>query len=132
VASNLDKVLILEDDVILNKELFTLLNKNSFFPENWEFINFLTDAGNRILRDTPFKRYKICEFIGHVNRTSCYLINKKGAQKLLNTHRLITMSADAMTGITELTGLISYGLKPNIVELAAFTSIIKEKSKRRW
>lgn len=130
VAGSHNEVLILEDDVILNKNIFSLIQKKEFLPDDWEFINFSTDAKQETFGEYLFKNYKVSMLSQPAWSAACYLINKKGAKKLLNSSFPIRYQADVLTTRTDITNLVSYGIKPDIVKILKFSSTIQ--CSKRW
>ena len=113
----IDEVLILEDDVLLGEMFLHVLRHRSRFPADWELINFVTDAPHIPFGNPICDIYKVCRFQGWANRTGAYLINRRGAQKLLNHAFPIRWPADGITGRIYITELVSYGIDPNVVGL---------------
>jgi glycosyltransferase involved in cell wall biosynthesis/GR25 family glycosyltransferase involved in LPS biosynthesis len=123
VAENIEEVLIFEDDVTIKNELIDVLEWRHTFPDDWEFINFRTDV-NQIPFGLPiYMEYRFCRFQSYANRTCAYFINIKGAKKLCEHVYPIRLAADGLTGRTYISDLISYGMYPDLVELANFPSV---------
>ncbi|MBC8038597.1 MAG: glycosyltransferase family 25 protein [Rhizobiales bacterium] len=127
VAENIEEVLILEDDVAIKSELLDVLDSRSAFPGDWEFINFRTDVRKIPFGPPVYAEYKICHFQRYANRTCAYFINAKGASKLRDHVYPIRWAADGLTGRTYISGLVSYGIYPDLVELANFPSLISDE-----
>lgn len=122
IEENLNEVLILEDDGLIGESLIDILRSRHQFPRDWEFMNFLTDA-QKIPFGTPItENYNVCRFKGNANRTTVYLINRRGAEKLLKHCFPIRYTADGLTGRTYLTGLISYGIEPQVATLSDYAN----------
>ena len=120
----IEDALVLEDDIFLNKTLFNILENRDKLPRDYEFINFCTDV-----LQVPFGEYIADDFrasyyLGYANRTSAYLINSKGIEKLLNNVYPICFTIDGFTGRTYKTDLISYGISPDVAYLNNFESSI--------
>ena len=124
VDQNLDEVLILEDDVLIGEMLLRILHCRNRLPEDWELINFMTDARQVPFGSPVYDIYRACHFRHYANRTAALLINRKGAQKLLARVYPIRRAADGLTGRTYLTDLISYGITPQVAALSHFESDI--------
>jgi glycosyl transferase family 25 len=127
VAENIGEVLILEDDATIKSELLDVLEWRSTFPDDWEFINFKTDVPKIPLGPPVYTKYRICHFQSYANRTCAYFINTKGARKLRDHVYPIRWAADGLTGRTYISNLISYGIYPDLVELANFPSLISDE-----
>lgn len=122
LADNLNEVLVLEDDALIGESLIDILRSRQKFPLNWELMNFFTDV-QRVTFGTPvIGNYKFCRFKGNANRTSTYLINRRGAKKLLKHCSPIRYSVDGLTGRTYVTGLISYGIEPQVAALSDYAN----------
>lgn len=126
VAEDIEEVLILEDDVTIKSELLEILERRSRFPEDWEFINFRTDVRKIPFGPPVYTEYRICHFQSYANRTCAYFINTKGAKKLRDHVYPIRWAADGLTGRTYISDLVSYGIYPDLVELANFPSLISD------
>lgn len=118
------EVLILEDDVILGEMLIKILDYRHKLPDDWEMINFSTDADLLPFGDPIYDIFRVAHL--QRNRCSAYLINFNGAQKLLSHVYPIRFAADGLTGRTYITSLIHYGIYPKCAVLADFKSNIWE------
>ncbi len=127
VAEGIEEVLILEDDVTVKSEILDVLDSRSTFPGDWEFINFRTDVQRIPFGPPVYREYKVCHFQRHANRTCAYFINAKGARKLCESVYPIRWAADGLTGRTYISDLVSYGIYPDLVELAHFPSLISDE-----
>ena len=127
VAENIEEVLILEDDVTIKRELLDVLDTRSTFPGDWELINFRTDVQKIPVGPPVYAGYRICHFQRYDNRTCAYFINTKGAKKLCDHVYPIRWAADGLTGRTYISDLVSYGIYPDLVELANFPSLISDE-----
>lgn len=123
VAENIEEVLIFEDDIEIDNHLMDVLGRRQTFPEDWEFINFRTDVKKLPFGPPAYSNYQICHFQGYANRTCAYFLNIKGAKKLCDHVYPIRLAADGLTGRTDISGLISYEIYPDLVKLANFSSV---------
>lgn len=122
---NIEEVLILEDDIVITRDLLHVLLQRSKFPPEWEAVNFANTWAEAIPLGEPVcKDYRICRFKGIANRTSAYLLNRQGAKKLIEHVYPIRLPADDLVGLTQITGLHLYGITPSVVALADFKSEI--------
>jgi glycosyl transferase family 25 len=120
--------LILEDDVIIDKDLLNIFKNLNRFPKNWELINFYTDAKKKVIGPKIYKNYQCVKFNERANRTCSYLLKMKAAQKLLKYALPIRFPADGLTGRNDLTNVHSYGLKPKIVQIKDFPTTIENRN----
>jgi glycosyl transferase family 25 len=120
--------LILEDDVVINKNLLNIFKNLNKFPKNWELINFYTDARKKIIGKKIYKKYQCVKFKERANRTCSYLIKIRTAEKLLKFSLPIRFPADGLTGRNDLTNVHSYGLKPDIIQIKDFPTTIKKRN----
>jgi glycosyl transferase family 25 len=122
---NLDEVLILEDDIVITRDLLNVLLQRRKFPPDWDAVNFANTWAKTIPRgELLCKDYRICRFKSIANRTSAYLINRQGAKKLIEHVYPIRLPADDLVGRTRISGLHLYGITPSVVALANFESDI--------
>jgi glycosyl transferase family 25 len=120
--------LVLEDDVVIHRNLLNIFKNLHKFPQNWELINFYTDAKKKITGPRIYKKYKTVQFKERANRACAYLIKMKTAEKLLRHSLPIRFPADGLTGRNDLTKIISYGLEPKVIKLEDFPTTIKDRN----
>ena len=120
--------LILEDDVVINKNLLNIFKNLNKFPKNWELINFYTDARKKVISRKIYENYQCVRFNERANRTCSYLIKMKTAEKLIKFALPIRFPADGLTGRNDLTNIYSYGLQPNIIQIKDFPTTIKNRN----
>jgi glycosyl transferase family 25 len=120
--------LILEDDVVINKNLLNIFKNLNKFPKNWELINFYTDARKKVIGRKIYENDQCVRFNERANRTCSYLIKMKTAEKLIKCALPIRFPADGLTGRNDLTKINSYGLKPNIIKIKDFPTTIKNRN----
>lgn len=126
VKEKIREVLVLEDDIFITRTFISVLSHRHRFPSDWEFINFSTDCRQIPFGEHLVGRYRACKFPSFANRTSAYLVNLKGAEKLLKHAYPLRYSPDGVTGRTDMTQLISYGVNPKVVPHACFKSDLYE------
>lgn len=131
VRENLKEVLIFEDDVLIGDALPRILENRDKLPKDWEFINFSTDAAQEPFGDFITGIYRASNHKVLADRSSAYLLNFKGAKKLLKHVYPIAHSSDGITWRTDITGLVSYGIYPRVVILADLGSNVWERGKIR-
>ncbi len=131
ISSGEENVLILEDDINIGQMFVEILRHKEKLPPDWEFINFITDAKEQPFGPPIFDIYRPSRFKNRANRCAANLVNVKGARKLAGHARPIRTSSDGLTGRTEITGLISYGIYPRVVTLREVESTIGAVPKGR-
>ncbi|MEM7132763.1 MAG: glycosyltransferase family 25 protein [Chloroflexota bacterium] len=114
VDEQIPEVLILEDDVRVSRGLCQVLANRHLFPQEVEFINFSTASPQSPFGDYISEIYRLSEHQTDANMTSAYWITLDGAQKLLNGAYPIRWPADALTGRTYITDLVSLGVYPRV------------------
>jgi glycosyl transferase family 25 len=124
VRENLPEVMIFEDDVHIAAAFPALLERRERLPADWELINFSTNAAQEPFGDFIFDIYRASRHKDPPNLTSAYLLNTRGARKLLDHTYPIGHTADGLTWRTDITGVVSYGIYPRLVVLADLGSSI--------
>jgi len=122
-----EEVLILEDDIKIDRALIDILENRHRLPQDYDLINFSTDAPQLPIGEFVFSIYKASRHQKDANRTSAYLITLKGAKKLLNVAFPICRPIDGVTGNTNLNNLASYGVFPRVVEMREIPSSIGDR-----
>lgn len=117
VEEGLEKVLVFEDDILIGTMMPHILRVLDRLPPDWEFINFVSDAGRTVIGDPVFDIHRVCRFNGYFNRLGAYMLTGNAAKKLLKHVYPIRWPADALTGLTHITGLIAYGIDPQVAAL---------------
>lgn len=117
-----DVCLILEDDVVISPDLIEFLSVIEKLPSNWEVILL----GHQVMRARGARisiwgRERLGKFIlGKPVELACgtygYLINYKGANKLLQALKTLDAPIDHYTGITDFVNL--YAIKEPIVHFS--------------
>jgi glycosyl transferase family 25 len=118
------ELLVLEDDVFIGQGIIEVLKNRKKLPRDWEFENFSTDAAQAPFGQFIADIYRASRHKEAAVRTSAYLINRKGAQKLLDHAYPIRYTADGLTWSTDVTGLVSYGIYPRVAVLSELESSI--------
>jgi GR25 family glycosyltransferase involved in LPS biosynthesis len=127
LRENLKEVLIFEDDVLIADVLIEILYQRRNLPRDWELINFSTDAPQEPFGKFITGIYRASRHKELADRASAYLLNPKGAKKLLADVYPIGHTADGLTWRTDITGLVSYGIYPRVVILSDLDSSIWKK-----
>jgi glycosyl transferase family 25 len=131
VRENLEEALIFEDDVWISDALPRILANRDKLPPDWEFINFSTDAPQEPFGEFVTGIYRASKHLAPADRSSAYLLNRKGVRKLLDHVYPIAHSSDGLTWRTDITGLISYGIYPRAVILADLGSNVWDRAQIR-
>lgn len=120
---NVDDVfLILEDDVVISPDLTVLLKTIEKLPTNWEVLLLGHQVARvRGARISVWGRKKLGKFIiGKPVELACgaygYLINYKGANKLMQALKSMDAPIDHYTGITDFVNL--YAIKEPIIHFS--------------
>jgi glycosyl transferase family 25 len=124
VREDIREVLIFEDDVLIGGALPAILAHRNRLPGNWELINFSTDAPQEPFGKFITDIYRASRHKDWADRASAYLLNSKGAKKLLDQAYPIGHTADGLTWRTDITGVVSYGVYPRVVILSDLDSSI--------
>ena len=125
VKEGIEEILILEDDVHLGTALIGVLNHRDRLPQDYQHINFSTNARQAPFGDFVTDIYRASRHIERPYLTSAYLLTKAGAQKLLKLVSPLYMPIDNFITITD---IISYGIYPRVVVLAETPSGIGRRS----
>lgn len=122
--------MIFEDDVVINKDLISILNNLHKFPKKWQLINFLSDAKEKtfMCNINIFKNYKFTKFLEKANRACAYLITYETAKILLRDALPIRRPPDALTGRFGLKDLDSYSISPKLIQLKDFPTSIEYRN----
>ncbi len=118
------EVLIFEDDVWIGSALPVILANRRRLPKDWELVNFSTDALQEPFGEFLSDIYRASRHKDWATRSSAYLLNARGADKLLRNVYPIGHTADGVMWRTDITGLISYGVYPRVVILSDLDSRI--------
>jgi glycosyl transferase family 25 len=124
VDENIEKAIVLEDDIVFDNRIHDLLSLLDKFPDDWECVLL------HYHRNNPFVKYycvslrnrinigkglKIVRFIDIMHSTGAYIINTAGAAKLLTSlNQGICKPIDHYTGDDNQLNL--YGVYPRIIE----------------
>jgi glycosyl transferase family 25 len=124
LRERLPEVLIFEDDVWIGGALPAILANRDKLPKDWELINFSTEAPEEPFGGFLTNIYRASRHKDWADRASAYLLNTKGAEKLLRHAYPIGHTADGLTWRTDITGVVSYGVYPRVVILSDLESSI--------
>lgn len=123
LEQEIEVALIIEDDVALAPELFSVLGAAIEADRHWEVLNLITDVDEKVLQHSPLiPPYSLTSFLEMPNRTGAYLLRAVGAQKLLKAALPVRMAADTLTGDFQGSGLLLRGVFPSVATLRPFKS----------
>ncbi|OZN25229.1 hypothetical protein CFY87_03490 [Actinobacillus seminis] len=137
---NIEQALVLEDDVAFEKnfkEAIALIDK---FPSHWDLVllgHYADYIGTKEVQSpTSFwdqhklnDTFKLCRLSDYGYGTHAYLVNKKGAKKLLKAISPISMPIDLYTGSGEFSNV--YAMIPTPIKVVLpFGSTVRNKEER--
>ena len=132
VDAGIDAMLIMEDDIVVNKSIVSALDNYHLFPDGWDMIFFGCDPRRAILKSIPCGKtfsdgfeLKHARGTGPVTLTHAYAISNHGAAKLLNMTSSIHKPIDYYTG--DIGALSIYVFTPAFVTQGAFPSLINSE-----
>jgi glycosyl transferase family 25 len=119
IENQIKQAIIFEDDIHINNGFLSVIQSIDTFPNDWELILL----GHLFKKNSIYLRYKqqinsenyIMRFCDVALGTHAYLINLKGALKLVNHLNSIKQPIDHFTGDEKYINL--YGVMPQIVEV---------------
>lgn len=132
VDNNIDKMLLLEDDIVLNKNFVSNLKKAMMdLPENYDFLSLYYFEGHNWLDEkTDIGSKYIHKSYNQYSAGQAMVYSYKGAKKLLKAikRKGIEYTSDCFIYRQALEGVVDgYSMKPN-VEKMIFHDYIKVKS----
>ncbi len=121
---NMPCALIFEDDAVVGEDFKKIILKWKTYPKNTGILNFRTEAKKRSGGPLIHKDYRICRFESDkfMNGLVAYFITNDTAKKLLKKAHPMRTSCDGLT--SEIKGVVKYGIVPEPVHLANFSSDI--------
>lgn len=131
VREDIPEAMIFEDDVHIGAAFPALLARRNRLPPDWELVNFSTNSAEEPFGDFLFDIYRASRHKDLPDLASAYLLNRRGARKLLDHAYPIGHTADGLTWRTDITGVVSYGVYPRVVILADFGSSIWSRGEIR-
>lgn len=119
IAEGIEEMVILEDDIDLHDGFpLVLESRRDWLPPDWRLVNFAHDMSEPIpmkeINVLGLANHWICGFDRVVGRTGAYMIQKKGAEALLNQAYPIRMPLDDLTGDSGFLGSEVYGIIPRV------------------
>ena len=124
-----EEVLILEDDINIGGAFLGVMKNRHKFPKDYDLINFCPIAHKTPIGRFIYDIHKIAVLSIPAQRTSAYLLKRRGAERLLRKVYPICGPIDELMGRDQLTGLISYGVDPQVVVTGEFDSTIGDERK---
>ncbi len=105
VDNRIDAMLIMEDDIVINQSIKSVLESYQRFPDGWDMAFLGCDPRRSMLKSIPSGKtfsdgyeLKQARGIGPVTLTHAYIVSNQGATKLLNMTRRIHKPIDYYTG----------------------------------
>lgn len=125
VENDISKAFIFEDDIQIEKDFPTLMQSINKFPNDWELVLFGYHRGSS-RKDKEAKSYTRCKknittkhklvrFAEIATGAHGYLINLRGAKKLIDELSTIKMPMDYYTGDDQYINL--YGVSPRVIRV---------------
>ena len=97
MSENIQQAVIMEDDVEIADDFPKILHELNGAPDDWEFIRL---AGTRVRKGKEVAKlageYRVVRLLNTASGAQAYLINLRGAKKLLKYGREITRQLDMM------------------------------------
>jgi glycosyl transferase family 25 len=124
LKEQLEEVIILEDDIRIGRSLLSVLDNRDKLPQDYEHINFSTDAAQAPFGGFITDIYRASHHKEQAYLASAYCLRKKGAQKLMNLVYPFYLPIDNFVSTTD---IISYGIDPKVAVLADFNSSIGKR-----
>ena len=115
LASDREHILVVEDDAEFGIAAKDFLSHLDALPSDWEVVNFVTDAKVKPIGDPVRDIYRVTTMERGCNGAVAYLVNRRGAEKLLAVAYPIGYSADGLLCATSVTGVTMYGVYPPLV-----------------
>ena len=130
--NDIEAMVILEDDIRVDKMIASTIGQYRDFPKDWDivFLGYRMRATSlNTVRGFPEKiGLKQPKGFGHIRMTIGYIVSFEGASKLLRLTRDLHKPIDHYTGNYRL--LNTYIIDPALVLLAGFPSTIGYQEKR--
>ncbi|MGB1361128.1 MAG: glycosyltransferase family 25 protein [Alphaproteobacteria bacterium] len=129
VQENIKNAIVLEDDVILDKDFAEMVNKSLCEKSNYDFI-FLYHLYGRAMRfgkDKFLKDYNICKMAKTPNSTAGYYLNNKMANYLYKRVLPISWVADWNVKLDSMNTALIY---PRIVRHPAIKNSLIESGRK--
>lgn len=130
VDKNIGMAIIFEDDIVIQDGFLELINSVNFFPKNWECILLghyrfsfrkLETASSYWKRVRINEKYEAVRLMEHAYGTHGYLINRKGAIKLIDAMSMLSKPIDVYTGDEKVYDM--YAISPPCVTLDPIYSL---------
>ena len=119
IAEGIEEMVILEDDIDLHDGFPLLLAaRRDWLPPDWRLLNFAHLMSEPIpmkeINVLGLANHWICSFDRVVGGTGAYMIQRKGAEALLNQAYPIRKPADDLAGDSGFLGSKVYGVIPRV------------------
>jgi glycosyl transferase family 25 len=133
LKSNYSYALIFEDDVVFNPvKLKLLIETLKTYDSDWDLVNIdINRPGNpKVVKKLTNSGFSLIKFRTRVGNTSCYLISRKTAVKLLKKALPIIMPVDHYFARFWETGIKLRGIVPKLVKQDFGDSEINKQRRR--
>jgi len=125
-------MVILEDDVLIDKEFLVLIEQYRHFPKDWDIVFLGYNIRARSLNEVQefFGKFSLKQpkGFGHIRFANGYMVSLEGASKLLKLTRDLHRPIDHYTGKYRL--LNTYIVDPQVVLSANLSSTIGYQEKK--
>ena len=141
LEENIDKAIILEDDILIEDNFSSIISSIDKFPDNWEVILLGYNTGVRKDKATPSSFWDQTQITPHHNivrliqtafGTHAYLLNLQGAKRLIEQLHIIKKPIDLYTGDDRHINL--YAISPRLArlhpELSKQSTILDERNEK--
>ena len=119
VDNNIDRAIILEDDVFIEPAFPQIIREIIQSPVKWDVIRFLAyDKVQKIGRDVfalPSKPHVLARIPTTSGGAYCYMVNQKAARAFLHHMQKNVLPVDILHGYVWRTGLETFILRPSPV-----------------
>jgi len=129
---DIEKMIVFEDDTIINEDFVQALDVVEYLPENWEIFLLGYSSGRKmpcnfnIDQKNNTTTYKIGVSPIIRGGAFCYVINKRGAKRMLSYKESLYKVIDIYTGDSDMINV--YTISPRVAVLSAdFESSVEDR-----
>ncbi len=125
IEHNIENAIIFEDDIDLKEDFSAIINSIDTFPKDWEImlLGYYSRVADELVTKASFRykkeltnKFKTVRLAQLAFGTHGYMINLKGAKKLLNELNTIIKPIDHYTGVDTYVNM--YAIRPRVVRLS--------------
>ena len=133
INENLERVIILEDDVAIGEDFLGVLRSRAKFPRDAELIFYHHGKAKSFpwRRKRIYKNYRIARYRAptkHSKRSivsaAAYELTRSGAEKMLRDAFPIKLPVDVHIGYIQRNRAVTYGIEPCCISIAGFETTI--------